>query len=228
MNNVFCNMIAGTTPQWLKDSMPPHAIGGGFTSRILFVYQEKPEKLIPFPTISDEMRRLREVLTGELKVVARLRGEYKLTKDAREWYGNWYTKVFQPEITPYASLDGYYGRKHDTLLKVAMCLSASKSNNMMIDEIELKMALRAMNKNEKFLPRTLNLIQMTDEGEEKEKVLRVIGRRGVINHVYLMQQVSYCMGVKRLEEVLTDLIVEDRVEHYIDKGKRWYKLKGRG
>jgi len=224
MNNVYCNMIAGTTPQWLRDSMPPHAVGGGFTSRIIFVYQDKPEKLIPFPEVSDEMIKLKGLLCSDLGAIGRLQGKYKLTKEAKEWYTGWYTKVFRPETTPYASLDGYFGRKHDTLLKVAMCISASKSNNMVVDEIELKMALRAMNKNEKFLPQTLNLIQMTDAGEEAEKVMRVIARREGIDHTYLMQQVSYCMGAKRLDEVLTDLIVGDRVVQYMERGKRCYKM----
>ena len=225
MNNVFCNMIAGTTPQWLKDSMPPHAIGGGFTSRILFIYQAQPEKLVPFPEITPEMNSMKKKLINDLRVISKLGGEYKLTRGAREWYEDWYTEVFKPETTPYASLDGYFGRKHDTLLKVATCLAASKSNNMIIDEIELRMGLRAMNKNEKFLPETLKLIQMTDAGEETEKVLRVIMRRGELDYVSLMRQLSYCVNAKRLEEVVADLLASDRITQVTREGKRFYKLR---
>ena len=226
MDNVFCNMTAGTTPQWLKDSMPPHAVGGGFTSRIIFVYQDKPEKLVAFPVITPEMERLKVKLIHDLRVIAKISGQYKLTEKAKEWYEGWYTEVFKPETTPYASLDGYFGRKHDTLLKVAMSLSASKSSSLVVDEIELKMALRALNKNEQHLPDTLRLIQMTEVGEEMEKVMRAIARKERIDFTALTRQVSYCMGTKRVEEVLADLIAGDRVVQFVEGGKRWYKMKG--
>lgn len=228
MDLVYCNMIAGTTPQWLKDSMPPHAVGGGFTSRIIFVYQDKPEKLVAFPEMTDEMATLKGKLMHDLKVIGKMSGQYTLTGKAREWFEDWYTQVFKPETTPYASLDGYFGRKHDTLLKVAMCLSASKSSSLVVDEIELKMALRALNKNEQYLPDTLRLIQMTDVGENMEKVYRTICRKGEMEFVQLSRQVSYCMNTKMLEEILTDLTSGDRVVQYMKNGKRWFKMKGGG
>lgn len=226
MDQVYCNMIAGTTPQWLKDSLPPHAVGGGFTSRIIFVYQDKPEKLVPFPEMTPKMVTLRNKLIHDLRIISRIGGQFRLTEKAREWFSDWYTQVFKPETTPYASLDGYFGRKHDTLLKVAMCLSASKSNSLVVGEIELKMALRALNKNEQHLPDTLRLIQMTEVGEEMEKVYRVICRKGEIEFVQLSRQVSYCMNTRRLEEVLQDLISGDRAVEYMKDKKRWFKKKG--
>jgi hypothetical protein len=221
-----CNILAGTTPQWLKDSMPPHAVGGGFTSRIIFVYQDKPEKLVAFPEMTPEMERLRGKLIHDLRVIAKLGGQFKLTEKAKEWFEDWYMKVFKPETTPYSSLDGYFGRKHDTLLKVAMCMSVSKSNSLTVDDIELKMALRALNTNEKHLPDTLRLIQMTEVGEEMDKVYRIICRREEIQFNALTSQVSYCMGSKRVEEILDDLVKGDRVVEYVKGGKRWFKVKG--
>ena len=105
MNSVFCNMMAGTTPAWLKDSMPPHAVGGGFTSRIIFVYQDKPEKLVAFPEITKEQEEMKRDLVADLKTITRIQGQFKLTSKAREWYEEWYTRVFKPETTPYTSLD---------------------------------------------------------------------------------------------------------------------------
>jgi len=174
------------------------------------------------------METLKNKLVHDLKVIAQLKGQFKLTEKAKEWFEDWYTQVFKPETTPYASLDGYFGRKHDTLLKVAMCLSVSKSSSLVVDEIELKMALRALNKNEEHLPDTLRLIQMTEVGEMMEKVYRTICRKEEIEFVQLSRQVSYCMNTKMLEEVLTDLVSEDRVVQYVKSGKRWFKMKGGG
>lgn len=225
MDNVYCNLMAGTTPQWLKDSMPKHAIGGGFTSRVIFCYQTTPERLEPWPEISPTLARLERKLVEDLKAIGRLKGEYKITKDAKEWYSDWYTDVFKPEVTPHASLDGYFGRKHDTLLKLALLFSASKGNNRVVGEVEMRMALKALNQNEKFLPQTLRLIQMTEIGEESEKVFRVIERRGKIDHTALMRQVSYCMNAKRLEEVIGDLMVCERIAQTTERDKRYYVVR---
>ena len=225
MNDVYCDMIAGTTPQWLKDSMPAHAVGGGFTSRIIFVYQDRPEKLVAFPEITPAQLRLRDKLVHDLKLIAKMEGQFTLTQDAREWYENWYTDVFRPEVTPHMALDGYFGRKHDTLLKVAMCLAASRSSSLVVDEIELRMALKALNKNEKSLPDTLRLIQMTEIGEEMEKVLRNISRKEKADFISLSRSLSYCMNTKKLDEILTDLVNAERITNWIEGGKRWYKMK---
>ena len=225
MDNVFCNMIAGTTPTWLKDSMPPHAVGGGFTSRIVFVYQDKPEKLVAFPEITVEQMEMKRKLIHDLQIIARLTGTFKITKEAKEWFENWYTDVFRPEKSTQLALDGYFGRKHDTLLKVAMCMSASKSNSLIIDEIEMRMALKALNLNEKFLPDTLRLIQMNDVGEEMEKVVRQISRKEKVDFTTITRGLSYCMTTKRVEEVLSDLVAGERVEVFIEGGKRWYKMR---
>jgi len=220
-----CNMLAGTTPVWLRDSMPAHAVGGGFTSRIIFVYQDKPEQLVPFPELSAETMKLKQKLIEDLRVIEQMKGQFVLTKDAREWYTDWYTKVFRPEETPHYALDGYFGRKHDTLLKVAMCLSASKSGSMEVGEVELRMALKAMNKNELYLPDTLKLIQMTETGEENEKVFRIIRRKKEICYTDLSRQISYCISTKRLDEIINDLIAGERIEEIVKGGKRWMRVR---
>ena len=225
-NNVHCNLLAGTTPEWLKDTLPSHAIGGGFTSRIIFVYQAKPEKLIPFPEINPEMVKLRLRLMTDLQMVSELDGEYMLTEGAKEWYEDWYTKIFKPEASTAPSLDGYFGRKHDTLLKLALLFAASKGNNKVIGEGEMSLALRALNKNEKMLPHTLMLIQMTQTGQEIEKVRRVVSRRVEVDHTSLMRAVSYCISAVRLDEVITELINAERLQQFRRGGKRWYKLRG--
>ena len=228
LERVYCVLVGSTTPIWLKESMPPSAIGGGFTSRVVFVYQSKPEKLVPFPRVSNGMRRLREKLIGDLKVIASLDGEFRLDEDAVDWYERWYTEVFKPDFIPNASLDGYYGRKHDTLLKVAMCVSASRKDSLCIDEGDLKVALKCLNSAERYLPQTVKLIQMKEVGEEEEKVFRLIERKGEVDYSNLLRGVSYCMNAKRVQEVIETLLEEERIEEFIREGKRWYKVKGGG
>ena len=49
LRNVTLSVLAASTRAWLRSSIPADAIGGGFTSRIVFVCQDAPSKLILFP-----------------------------------------------------------------------------------------------------------------------------------------------------------------------------------
>src|SRR3990167_622254 len=42
LENVSICMLGASTIDWLRTSIPVDAIGGGFTSRVIFVYQDKP------------------------------------------------------------------------------------------------------------------------------------------------------------------------------------------
>ena len=225
MNNVCCNLIAGTTPQGLREGLPTHALGGGFASRIIFVYQDKIEKPVPFPFVSEENRKIREKLVHDLKLMKLLKGGVELTKDAIAWFEDWYVDIFRPDRASSTVMDGYFGRKPDTLLKLATVLSVSRTSTLIVDEIELRMALKALSKNEIALPNVLRLVSMTDCGEETEKVLRMLGKKEMVDFTTLSRSFSYCMTTKRLEEVLSDLASAERVVSFVESGKRWFKKK---
>lgn len=223
--NVFMSLIGSTTPEWIKTSMPAHAIGGGFTSRIIFVYQFEPQKLVPFPKLTSEQVVIRQELISDLKMINKIAGEYKLSEQAMKWYEEWYTKVLSKEITHESSLDGYYGRKHDTLLKVAMSMSAARHSKRVIEVSDLEQALAAMNENEKYLPTIMQFVMMTQTGDERGKILRAIQKRGKMTYIELSRNFSYCLDSKRMNEILIDLTTSEMIEELIEEGKRCYVVK---
>ncbi len=223
-NKVCCNMLGSTTPEWLKDSLPEHAVEGGFTSRVIFVYQNKPERLVAFPTITPEMKELKKRLVEDLREIGSLRGEFKLTEEAREWYETWYLDVFRSE-SEQKGLSGYYGRKHDTLLKLGMLACVSRRNELVIQEDDLRMALNALSANENMLPQAVKMMELTEEGRDNEKVLRIVRRRGVIGYSDLLRNLSYCMNSKRVNEVIDMLVAGELIEEVIKDGKRFFKPK---
>jgi hypothetical protein len=52
VENPWINLIACTTPAWIAGNFPEYMIGGGFTSRCIFVYAEKKAKLVAYPSKS--------------------------------------------------------------------------------------------------------------------------------------------------------------------------------
>ncbi|MHA2068623.1 MAG: hypothetical protein ACXABY_30030, partial [Candidatus Thorarchaeota archaeon] len=53
VKNPCLSIYGGSTVQWIKEAIPVHAIGGGFTSRIVFVYRASRERSIAWPTKSE-------------------------------------------------------------------------------------------------------------------------------------------------------------------------------
>ena len=222
---ICCNMLGATTPDWLKTGMPEHAVGGGFTSRVIFVYQDKPDHLDPFPKITPAMLKMKGDLVEDLKEIREISGEFTLSQDAREWYETWYMQVFKgsDEEDSSKALSGYYGRKHDTMLKLGMILSASKGNSMQIEEGDFKVALNALNTNEKTLYSTVELIEVTTEGRDNEKIFKAIRKSEGMFYSTILRRMSYCMNSKRVNEVLELLTNGEMVKETIRDGKRYFE-----
>ena len=221
--NCCCNILGATTPDWLKGGMPEHSVGGGFTSRVIFVYQDRPDRLVAFPIITDEMREMRKKLVSDLGEIGKLRGEFKLSRDAMDWFEDWYVDVFKPEMYKEKALNGYYGRKHDTLLKLGMLRCACRGDRLIVEAEDLAKSLHSLNVNEKKLPQTIKLIEVTSEGRDTDKVLRVISRRDEVGYSELLRSLSYCMNSKKINEVIEGLLSSEVIKETIKNGKKYYK-----
>lgn len=66
--NVWVHLLGATTPGQLRASLPEDAVGSGFTSRVVFVYEEKKEKTVRKPDLSPEQVRIGELLEQDLSL----------------------------------------------------------------------------------------------------------------------------------------------------------------
>ena len=150
---VWVNILAGTTPDSIQSSLPLESIGGGLTSRIIFVYEEKKEKLVIFPTKTDEEIRLQQMLINDLEQISMLSGKMEYTDDFMAAYSNWCVEADKNPPFYDTKFDGYCGRRRKHLISLAMVCNASRCSDMMMDaedlaraagylaEVELKMGL---------------------------------------------------------------------------------------
>jgi len=81
INGVWVNLLGATTPELIQQSLPSDAIGGGLTSRIIFVFAGNKGKLVPFPSISPEQEKMfDELLIGIEEIKIRF-GGFSFTKE---------------------------------------------------------------------------------------------------------------------------------------------------
>jgi hypothetical protein len=140
LTNIGLNVLAGTTPDWIASSLPQEALGGGFTSRIVFVCEGGSDKVAALTDpIPDLDPALAVALAHDLNHIAKnLVGEFTWSDRAGGWYSEWYREFRgeDPSVGDHR-FQHYFARKPTMLWKVAMCISASESDDMVIEEHHL-------------------------------------------------------------------------------------------
>lgn len=144
IENPWINLIACTTPSWIAGNFPEYMIGGGFTSRCVFVYADEKEQYVPYPAlrVPANLKAREAKLVEDLGHISTLTGEYKLDQEAVAWGEAWYHKHYSVRS---ATLDddrfgGYVARKQTHIHKLAMIIAAASSDNLIITAEHLAIA----------------------------------------------------------------------------------------
>jgi len=132
--NVCINLLACSTPEWLTLGTTTDEIAGGFTGRFVYVYEDSTTRSFPFPEdfVTSDILDLRDDLLYDLEHIRTLKGKFVITDQAKAEYMLWYSQR-KKECTD-ERLVGYYERKRDLIFKVAMLLSVSQDDSLVIDE----------------------------------------------------------------------------------------------
>ena len=148
---VWVNMLGGTTPTLLNSTLTSEAASGGLTGRMIFVYAGKKGKSVPFPHLLKVNDNLRDDIINDLNIIAMMGGEFKIDEDFFNEYAKWYPQYEQNPPFHDDRLAGYVERRPKHMLKLAMILSASRSdsrimtvgdmhkNDALLREIEVNM-----------------------------------------------------------------------------------------
>lgn len=131
IENPWINIIACTTPAWISGRFPEYLIGGGFTSRCVFLYADKKRQEVPYidEVVPAGFAEMRQRLVHDLEVISTMFGEYEISEKARIWGREWYSKHWSANTTALNSeqFSGYLARKQTHIHKLAMIIAASQS-----------------------------------------------------------------------------------------------------
>jgi len=142
---VWVNLFGATTPDLIRMSMPIEMIGGGLTSRTIYVVEGKKGKSVACPVITDRELQLKNDLIYDLEKIALLSGNYKYTDNFVDKWTEFYhmNDNFPPDLGK--NFDGYLGRRALHVMKLAMisCAARNKSvgQNLTIDSRDLTWAI---------------------------------------------------------------------------------------
>lgn len=211
VENPWVNIIACTTPGWIEGNFPEYMVGGGFTSRCVFVYTEKKRQLVAYPSesVPDNFEEMKRDLVHDLEIISTMIGEYKLTEAAKVWGRDWYAKHWE---TRPAHLDndrfgGYLARKQTHIHKLSIVLSASESSHLEIRPDNLKFAEAMITSLERDMPAVFATIGQTDQTRGLSGLVKIVLMKRKISQVALYRLMFRTMGQKEFQEALSSAVL---------------------
>lgn len=207
IENPWINLIACTTPAWISGNFPQYMIGGGFTSRMIFVYADRKEKLVAYPgsSVPPDMAEQEADLLHDLCHISRLSGPYKLTPEAIEWGEAWYERHYtkRPVNLDPERFGGYIARKQTHMHKLALVLAASSTDERIVSKDHLEIAYTMLTDLEPDMNFVFSRIGRSDVSLYVEQLIKFVQGRGTVPYAEAFRHVhTYFPSMREFEDAV--------------------------
>lgn len=225
IENIYVNLLGATTPVWLGDNLPQVIQGGGFLSRCIPLSADRKHKWISNPKPPSDT--LYKALLHDLKHINSLMGRFRWTRETEAFYDEWYRSLeLKLELVKDQRVCGYMERFHIQMLKVAMLLRISCSDDLVFDIGDLEAAIRLMDNVIDYLPKTLSGHGRNPLTANLEEVMVQLRQAKEIRFSELMTLNYTNCSVTIMNEIIATLMAMRKIE--IVEGKdKLIKWKGK-
>lgn len=233
LQGLCLNLMGGTAPDWIQSMIPQEALGGGFTSRIIFIVEEAKRKIVPKYIPSREELEMKETLIRDLERISQLAGEITFAPDAEQLYINWYIKQ-DTELTngkpviPDTRFAGYCERRATHLQKLMILASASRGDDLKITAADYHKAMSLLLGVEANMHKTFGGLGKSKTSEPTDIIIRYIQQVGITTRKLLMQKFYRDIDAQTLANVETTMIQMGVVKIKLlpDTGEKSYEWIG--
>lgn len=213
IENVWLNLIGAITPSLLQDVLVQKAVGGGLASRMIFVHAFGKEKTVPYP-FQYFNPDLLEKLVNDLSLIRTLYGQFKVTEEVLKFWGEWYP---ESEERPPANLvnpnfEGYLQRRPKHLLKLAMIMSASRTNDMVITLDDVKSALTLLTETEKVMHFSLLNVGASEIGIIINSILTELDKKEYLTRSDVITRHYQTSDLDTVKRAISTLIAAQKIE----------------
>lgn len=121
IRDAFVTFLSASTPSWLRTSVNPTVVEGGFTSRCLFIHDEKPKAKVPWP--DGQVTRVIE-LAEDLDMIvkgAQAVQQIEMLPSGMSRFTSWYKNRDTSSIVPFIA--SFNSREDGHVLRMAACLA---------------------------------------------------------------------------------------------------------
>lgn len=207
ITNMCTSLIGGTVPDYLKgiDKDSDISIKGGFTSRCVFIYDDKPSKNLPFPPPLDTNKdsvRLKAELKNDLQhISAYCSGEYTYDTAARLRFEN-FINYMRGREDDNEAVQHFKARIRAHVLKLAMVLTACRSDTPIITEIDMQNAIAYITSSFKDVERIFRGVGDSELAPATARVQQYIDKVGAASARELFKHMYRHMTIETLTRIL--------------------------
>lgn len=196
--NPWISLTAGTTPAWLAANVPESAVGGGFTSRCLFVYGKAKRHLSAYPKTSFDAEHweFRRKLVADLEHISMLKGPFSMNAEARAYGEVWYERLWtntEPHLRS-PRYEGYLARKQTHVHKLAMIISAAQRDDLDIRLEDFAAAERLLTSTEDDMAVALDKIGKAETGQVLDMLKDWLEREGKVEYSHVVRFICRTSG----------------------------------
>lgn len=211
----YVTLLGCLTTETMNNMANQKIITSGFSRRCIFVHSNDFAPPIAFPTITAEQIAAKERLYKRAREIQKLKGPFTWTEEARAWYKSWYDKHHAAMVQEKnVVFQGYLQSKAGYVIKLAMLITLSDSDELVLHEYSLEIALAFIDtiepdmmkvfegsgRNEKapVVAAIKRLIEASDKPVPVKAILRTfyndVGSeddlRGILNHLSSTEQIK--------------------------------------
>lgn len=216
------NLLGATTPEWIAANMPESVIGGGFASRVIFIFEERVRRRQLYYENLDYavLEVIRQNLISDLKHIAEvLHGEFKIAEDAKDFMEAWYKEHADDGTESQYKLHGYFERKPAHIHKIAMLLHVAYSDELILTIKDFKEAIALLAQIEKKLPEVFQSVGKNPYTVDIKRFYRYIKEKGHVSQMELYQEFFHVAQPFQLDELLKGLIDMGQIKMGMDNDK---------
>lgn len=228
------NLVGAMAPDWIPHVFTPESIGGGFTSRIMFVPEFRKARTIANPSKYPPPNGRRGRLLADLQNInTNFKGAFTFSGDAEQFYEDWYTND-SAEIekgnfpVPDRAFYTYCGRRPTLLRKVSMAISAGRRTSQVIELEDISTALQYMTEAEAKMPGTFAAVGRSGQAAQTSVFKQTLAEHGRVLRSTFLRMMSQDMSVDEFEVIERTLEAskEIRVTRDVEKGDTLYEWLG--
>lgn len=224
----YVTLLACCTTDWLTEKMKASIISEGLARRMIFIYEDKRNKYVPFPTLSMEQVEAWTELEQDIKIVRKTCGQFNFTEDARQYWEKLYIAIQEEAETKDILLQHYWTTKHVLMLKVAMCLSAVLRFDKMIDKALLEIVNKMFNDFERKLPTLFKSMGRNELKSHEDRIDDFIAEGGKQGRLLseIAEEFGRDLTLQETQELVDTLITKKHIDVNVST-MRYTALRGK-
>ena len=233
IEGMFLNILAATAPDWIPQILPLEAVGGGFTSRCIFVVESQKYRSIAMPPPPDAKTRL--ALIEDLKDMRGITGEYQFTPEGLVAFKAWYDRTEAEAKTgkyavPDPRLASYCERRAVHLLKLSIILQAAQDANRMVGQETFELAIETLEDIEPRMSEVFGGVGMSELAQITHHLLAYIKRVKVTTQAKVLREFYRDMSWNDLQTIESTMVNMGvvRIEHDLANRTNKYVWIGEG